>query len=318
MKNKGIHYPEPRKMEFYELEDPPADLKFTEILLETLYSGITNGTERHALMAEHGWDEFPGRHGYQHIARVLKTGDGVKDFGEGDIVFLGEYVGHRGWHVVDICQGSPLCIKLPRDIHHEYCALLGVAGVAMRGVRRFRVRAGDNVWVAGQGLIGLFAGQCARAMGARVAVSDVNTERLRIAEELGGHTVINAGDEGLWDQLKEDGPYSHIIDACGVRNLFLDVYRQKLLARKGVIGALAVRDETVINWHTFHTREASLEVSCHFSVDDLRLLLHFIKQDIIKIAPVVTHQVGIDDAPDIYTSLRDKPGDLLGVIFNWQ
>ena len=63
--------------------------------------------------------------------------------------------------------------------------------------------------------------------------------------------------------------------------------------------------------------EGSIEVSCHFSLDDLKVLLHFIGQGVIWVEPLITHAVSIDEAPKIYETLRDSPADLLGVTFDW-
>ncbi|MFH1744111.1 MAG: zinc-binding dehydrogenase [bacterium] len=322
MRNIGIEYAARGEMRFYILDSPP-ELKPSEILIRTHYSGITNGTERHALLAEHVWSEFPSRHGYQHIGRVEAVGDKVERFREGDFIYFGKYVGHRGWHVEDVAWAdvhsydSHLCIPLPEGLDRKYCALLGVAGVAMRGVRRCRVGAGQNVWVAGAGLIGQFAAQAARAVGARVTVSDVNEKRLHIAQELGADSILNARNTDYAKSLKDQGPYDCIIDACGVESLFLDIHEAGLLAHCGVIGGLAVRTRSVFHWSMLHGLEASIEVSCHYSLDDLRVLLQFIQRGIIRIEPLVSHIVSIDEAPRIYEILRDKPAELLGVILDW-
>ncbi len=323
MKTIGIEYPGVRTVHFKELGGAPAP-KPTEVLLETLHSGITNGTERHALLGEHFWQGvFPSCHGYQHVARVAAAGEAVKDFREGDVVFYGQYVGHRGWHVVDVASAaaasnsSHLAVKLPDDIPLRECALLGVAGVAMRGVRRCRVAPAQNVWVAGQGLIGQFAAQSARAVGARVTVSDVNEDRLERALRCGAHRAVDMREDGAWEELKADGPYDCIFDCCGVNSLLLDIYKHALLAYRGVIGLLAVRTETVFNWGMFHPREASMEVSCHFSIEELNILLHFMREGIIEVAPLITHNVPIEEAVGVYELLRDQPGDLLGVVFDW-
>ena len=74
MRNTGIEYTARGQMAFCDLGEPP-DLQPAEILIRTCYSGITNGTERHALMGEHIWGQFPGRHGYQHVGEVAAVGD---------------------------------------------------------------------------------------------------------------------------------------------------------------------------------------------------------------------------------------------------
>ncbi|MCP4643869.1 MAG: zinc-binding dehydrogenase [bacterium] len=321
--NTGIHYPAMGEMAFIDLGDAP-DPEPTQVVIRTHYSGITNGTERHALLGEHGWDDlFPGAHGYQCVGRIEKAGAGVTEFKEGDWVFYGAYVGHRGWHVQDVASAdtqsnaSHLVFKLPSGIDHKHCALLGVAGVAMRGVRRFRVGPAQKVWVAGQGPIGHFAAQSARALGAHVTVSDLNSRRLETAQICGAHRAINAAVEKAWTAIEDGGPYDCIIDACNLDSFLLDVFDHNVLAHGGVNGILAVHTKMTFPWSLLHTQEASIEVSCHFSLDELRVLTHFMQQGIIQVGPVISHCVPVAEAPTLYGMLRDDPGRLMGVVFDW-
>lgn len=322
MHDIGIEYPSEGEMRFYDLGPAPQPGR-TEVLIRTQYSGITNGTERHALLAEHGFGRFPGRHGYQHVGVIEAAGEGVEGFRPGDWVFFGRYVGHRGWHLQDVASAdrasyaSHLCIVLPDGVDRPSCALLGVAGVAMRAVRRCRVSAGQRVWVAGAGLIGQFSAQAARAVGAHVTITDVNEQRLRVAQEAGAHRTIHVASADGHAALQQGGPYDAIIDACGLPSLFLDIFNDGLLASRGVIGAIAARTETTFDWRLFHGREASFEVSCHFSLSDLAILLHLLQHGVIRIDPVISHRPSIADAPRIYATLRDRPGELLGVVFDW-
>jgi 2-desacetyl-2-hydroxyethyl bacteriochlorophyllide A dehydrogenase len=319
MHNIGIQFAAKGQMEFIEIGESP-DPSPTQILIRTLYSGITNGTERHALMGDFGYGGgYPGRHGYQHVGVVEKAGNQVKAFGEGDIVFFGHYVGHRGWNIVEaMSPDAALCIKLPSDVDYESCALLGVTGVGMRHVRRVRVYPAQNVLVVGLGPIGQGAAQSAKAFGAYLTVLDVNQKRLDVAKELGANRCINASDSEYMDELKAIAPYNCIIDASGSPSLLNDIHRNRLLAYKGAIGLLAVRGETTFNWSMLHGLEASFEVSCHFALDDLAIIIHFLRQGIMKLEPIITHKAPITEAPNIYGIMRDNPSQLLGVIFNWR
>ncbi len=319
MANMGIEYPSRGEMQFYDLGQLPTPGP-RQMLIRTLYSGITNGTERHALMADHGWTHFPGRHGYQHVGVIEAAGDQVSGFNEGDIVFYGQYVGHRAWHLVDAVEGSPgahLCIRIPEGVEPEFCALLGVAGVATRAARRCRVEPAQRVWVVGAGLIGQFAAQASRAFGAHVTVSDINPKRLEFAEMCGAHRAIDAAAPDYEEEIKAGGPYHRIIDASGIPSLFHDIQRMGVLGYRGAIAAIAVRRETRFDWSMLHVLEGSIEVSCHFSLEEIAMILFFLQQGIFKVQPLVTHRVPIDEAPRIYEMLREQPGELLGVIFRW-
>ena len=322
MRTIGIQFVAQGQTELFDLGSPP-ELKPTEILLATRYSGVTNGTERHALMAEHVWGHYPSSHGYQMVSQVEAVGGAVEQFQPGEWVFFGRYVGHRGWNVVDVAHtdvhaiGSHQVCPLPESEEYSRYALLGMAGVGMRHVRRCRVGGGDNVWVAGQGLVGQFAAQSARALGAQVTVTDVNEKRLRISRELGAHRGLDAAEPATADALKAGGPYTHIIDACGVAGLYDEIADLGCLGYDGTIGSVSVRAHTTFSWSMLHGREGRIQVSCHFALDDLRVVLHFLDQGIMRVEPLILTRASIDDAVEVYAALRDRPGDLLGIVFDW-
>ena len=118
-------------------------------------------------------------------------------------------------------------------------------------------------------------------------------------------------------QLKQAGPYHFIFDCCSARDLLFEVHRDGLLARNGVIGMMAVRDVVSYPWSLLHILEARLETSCHFSAEDLGVLLFLVAQGLVQIEPAVSHLVSIDQAAEIYRLLAERSEALLGVIFDW-
>ena len=317
MRTTGLEFAAKGKLAVVDLGAPPTPGS-TEVLIETRYTAITNGTERHAFLVEHGFggNRFPSRHGYQHVGQIAAVGRDVGGLREGDWVFYGDYVGHRGWNLVS--EDTELLATLPGDIDRQYAALFGVAGVALSGVRQMGVSVGHRVWAVGQGPIGNFTAQSALAAGARVTVTDIVPHRLAVAKACGAHVVLDARDESHLEELREGGPYDYIYDCCSAENLFFEIFEHQLLARHGTIGAMAVRDTATFPWSLLHGRRARIEVSCHFTRDDLRVLAQLCQQGSVRLRPLVTHAVGIEDAPRIYDMLASRSEDLLGVIFDWQ
>lgn len=317
-----IRYPERGQMRLASLEPPPEPGP-NQVLIETLHSGVTNGTERHALLGEYGFDRYPSSHGYQQVGRIVAAGKDVENLAVGDLVYYGQYVGHRGWNLVTITPCAPhsnashLVIRIPKGVSTWECALLGVASVAMRHVRRLGIRPGDNVWVAGQGLIGQFCAQAARAHGARVVVSDLVPRRLELALAVGADEAVDATSDGAWDQIRQGGPYTHIIDACGMPRIYHAIQEHNLLAHYGIVGSVAVRGDTTFPWSLLHGLEGRIQVTCHFALDDLRVVLDLLTRGLLRIAPLVLDRVPIDEAPAIYARLRDEPQSLLGIVFDW-
>ncbi|MDP6115691.1 MAG: zinc-binding dehydrogenase [Planctomycetota bacterium] len=314
MRTTALEFVERGKLGIYDLGDPPEPGP-SHVLIETKYTGVTNGTERHAFMSEFGYGgNFPCRHGYQQVGEIIAVGTDVTAFRSGDWVFYGQYVGHNGWNLAD--QGS-LLFKLPKSIERRYCALFGVAGVALRSVRRMGVGQGDNVLVFGQGPIGHFVGQTARASGAKVTVADVLEKRLEAARQCGAHAVLDAADATFFTTLEEGGPYNFIYDCCSAESLLFDIQAHGLLAHGGTIGMVAVRENVTYPWRILHGTEAKIETSCHFGLDDLRVLVFLYEQGLVKIEPMVSHCVSIDEASRIYEMLGNRDEELLGTIFDW-
>jgi 2-desacetyl-2-hydroxyethyl bacteriochlorophyllide A dehydrogenase len=315
MAERAIEFAARGEARLVELEAPPAP-EPDQILLRTLYSGITNGTERHALMFEHGFGggHYPSRHGYQHVGEVVSVGAAVTRFAVGDHAYYGDYVGHRSWNVAG--EGG-LVVELPADLDHRHCALFGVAGVALRSVRRMGVRQGHNVWVVGQGPIGQFTAQAARAAGARVTVTDLLDRRLEVSRQCGAHAAYNAGAADVPERLQASGPYDFIYDCCSAPELLSQVCQHRLLARGGTVGLTAVRDTVTYPWSLLHGTEARIETSCHFDADDLRVLLFLHQQGTVRIEPVVSDIVPIGEAPAMYERLAHRGDELLGVVFDW-
>lgn len=85
---------------------------------------------------------------------------------------------------------------------------LGLAqpmSIAVHSVRRSGLAAGGDAVIVGVGGIGTFLTVAAVATGARVLVVDLDPERLALAERLGAHHVLRAGDADLGAHLEELG-----------------------------------------------------------------------------------------------------------------
>ena len=85
-----------------------------EIKTRTLYSGITNGTERNDLLAgnyAHPDGALPAGWGYQNVGRVIEVGRDVRQLRAGDVVYMSadhmEYV---------VMPEDGLLVKLPSKV----------------------------------------------------------------------------------------------------------------------------------------------------------------------------------------------------------
>jgi 2-desacetyl-2-hydroxyethyl bacteriochlorophyllide A dehydrogenase len=177
-----------------------------EVLVSTIYSGISAGTELTAftgtnpylhrqwdpvrrLFAEgkptfpyplHGW-------GYEEVGRVTAVGPGVSSDLTGRVV----------WGIWGHCEAGILPEATARqqllgDQVSPLCGVFARAGaVALNALLDAGPRLDETLVVFGQGVIGLLLTALASASGARVVAVDPIPERLNLARHFGATVVIS-------------------------------------------------------------------------------------------------------------------------------
>ncbi len=91
---------------------------------------------------------------------------------------------------------------LPDDLRMDHAALIEPVAVACHDVRLSGLQQGEDVVVIGGGPIGILVAMAARDAGGNVVVSEVNPNRLAIAQQLGFDTV-NPSEVDLAQQINE-------------------------------------------------------------------------------------------------------------------
>jgi len=209
-------------------EVPPPELRAGGILIHTLYSVISSGTERASVSVsaksmfgkalarpdqvrkvleyarQHGakaaYDKVRAKLdilkalGYSCSGIVAAVGDGVTEFAPGDLVACcgGGYASHCSMNFIP----KNLVVKVPHGVSAEEAAFSAIGAVAVQGMRLGGCVFGETVAVVGAGLLGVLAIQMLRAAGCRVIAIEMDPERAKKAEEFGAHLSLLASDAG--------------------------------------------------------------------------------------------------------------------------
>ena len=285
-----------------------------EVKTETIYSGITNGTERNQLIGGNYApkdEQLPtGGNGYQNVGRVIEVGPDVSELQVGDVLYMSTV--HAEYAVM---AEDDLLIKLPDSVDRTEAALFGMTSVAMRTCRNTELKMGERVLIVGAGIIGQVAAQIATVMGACATLCDINPNRLEIAREIGAaETVLNVSGDG-WEKGVTDGTFDAVIDFAGVPGMedqFISAVR-----RHGRVIFIAGRDKVTYTFNLGQGREIQLKQNSHFDRDDLQNLCRLVDRGLVKIAPLIRDVVPVSEAKRIYDTLRDNPTELLGTVFVW-
>ncbi len=285
-----------------------------EVKTETIYSGITNGTERNQLIGGNYApkdEQLPtGGNGYQNVGRVIEVGPDVNELQVGDVLYMSAV--HAEYAVM---AEDDLLIKLPGSVDRTEAALFGMTSVAMRTCRNTELKMGERVLIVGAGIIGQVAAQIAAVMGARATLCDINPNRLEIARQIGAaETVLDVSGDG-WEKGVADGTFDAVIDFAGVPGMedqFISAVRQR-----GRVIFIAGRGKVTYTFNLGQGREIQLKQNSHFDRDDLQNLCRLVDRGLVKIAPLIRDIVPVSEAKRIYDTLRDNPNELLGTVFVW-
>lgn len=134
-----------------------------------------------------------GSSGYSVAGEVVEVGAGVTEFKIGDLVSAGG--AGLALHAEYVVVPKNLVVHVPEGLDLKYASMGTVGSIAMHGVRRADLRLGEYGIVVGCGLMGLLAIQMMKASGVKVACTDVNPSRLKLAKELGADKIINSAEE---------------------------------------------------------------------------------------------------------------------------
>jgi len=284
-----------------------------QIKTKTLYSGVTNGTERNCLIGGNYAppdSALPNAWGYQNVGRVIEAGPEAKTLKVGDLVYLSadhvEYV---------VMPEDGLLIRVPEGVAPTHAALFGMASVAMRSCRHADLRMGERLLIVGAGFIGQAAAQIAAVMGARVTICDLDLSRLELARQIGAAAeVLNVAGDGRQKGIPNES-FDAILDFAGVPGM-----EDRLLAaakHRGRVLFIAGRSKVTYTFNLGQWREITVQQNSHFDGSDLGNLCRLVERGLVKIGPLIQDVVPVAEADRIYRLLRDEPAKLKGTVFVW-
>ena len=301
------------------LEKERPDCVPDTMLLKTIYSGLSNGTERNQLMGgNYCTGGYPRTPGYQSVSRVVERGSQVSRFEVGDILITGTQRAHSEYYTI---RETDLAAKLPEGFDLEEASLLSVASVSYHDAKRAGVTADDRVLVFGAGLIGQFTVQACRYFGGEVTVTDPHPERLALARELGASRTVVARAPDTDERLYEHKPYSVVFECSGADVLDRIVgttWAGGLLGERGRLVMIAGRREVTYICNAAQGREIAILHASHFEQKDLDEVIKHVQAGRIRIRPLIRDVVPIEDAVRIYETLRDHRSRLMGTVFKWE
>jgi len=334
-----------RGLELLDVERPePGD---GDLLLRVEVAGIC-GSDMPLYRGEAPWLRTPRIPGHEWAGVVEKTGENVVGFDAGDRVTA---------EVLVACGGCPYCLAGRRNlctraqgvgfsrdgafaeyillpagshVHHvpDGVDLVEVAGaepaaVALHGMSRTELRAGDLVAVVGPGTIGMYALQAALLRGAGVVVVGAGGDenRLELASNLGAAKTINAekgdprealdafsGGAGADLVIESSGSPAGVATAYGLARRGGEVLQLGRLHGDGSVPSAAV--------DLIARNELSVHGAFAESWEAFEQALRLLAAQKIRTAPLVTHRLPLERAEEGFRAF-DGRGALKVMLEPW-
>lgn len=216
------------------VEEVPAPVnKPQNVLVETLYSLISSGTEVSSLafskqplplkilkyptkltkglrlVKEHGlleaykivsgMLEAGMTPGYSSCGRILQVGEEITDLQVGDLVVCAG--ANLASHAEIVSVPRHLVAKIPEGVNLEEAASGTLGAIALQGVRQADLRVGEVALVIGLGLVGQITSQILLASGVKVIGVELSKARIKKAQENGLQYVFSPKNRNLIKEI---------------------------------------------------------------------------------------------------------------------
>jgi 2-desacetyl-2-hydroxyethyl bacteriochlorophyllide A dehydrogenase len=324
-KCRAVVFAAKEKVQIQNIELP--DVGADQIGVKTLYSGISAGSELWILTGKFWNVKFPNIPGYQKVGVVEEVGKDVKNYKEGDIVFLRttaveqgleiRWAGHTGYSVIDACESY--MFKIPESIDPASASLLCMSAVGYHGAAEVMpVGKGENVAVIGLGLIGQFSAQTANIKGADVIAIDLIDSRLDLAAKYANATVLNVGSCNVTEEIKKLCPdgLDVVIDASANVKAVNESFQW---LRKG--GRYCFQGyyhgQSPLDLLCPHIKELVFYNPIDSTVAGARHCAQMIAEGKMNMEGLITHKVSMENAIEVYETLLKNPKDVLGAVIEW-
>ena len=141
--------------------------------------------------------------GYSCAGKVVEVGAHVAGVSTGDRVACGGagYANHSEINYIP----KNLFVKIPEGVDDTDAAFVTVGAIALQGVRQAEPLLGDKIAVIGLGLLGQLTVQILKANGCKVLGSDIDPDRLDLADRLGADVVAESSKLKAESELFTNG-----------------------------------------------------------------------------------------------------------------
>ncbi|MDF2844868.1 MAG: Alcohol dehydrogenase zinc-binding domain protein [Herbinix sp.] len=336
---KAIVYEQPNVLNYRDVTDITP--KENEVKIRVKACGIC-GSDVHGYLGITGRRIPPMIMGHEFAGEITELGSKIEKYKKGDrvAVYPVDFCGHcemcrkgdvhlclnkRAFGVLTIdgalaeyiCIPEKCCFPIREDVSYAIGSLVEPLAVAYRGVAHAGDLTGKTVLLIGTGTIGLLALACVKLKNAgKIIVSDISDNRLQVAREMGADALINPSKEDFKARIMEETKGVGVdvaIEAVGAAPTVQQAMSALTFAGKAIwIGNNKPMIE--INMQEIVTKELSVHGSFLYGYKEFETVVELLNENKINVAPLISAEIHLQEAPEYFEKLAHTPGNLIKVI----
>ncbi|MBQ9085841.1 MAG: zinc-binding alcohol dehydrogenase [Clostridia bacterium] len=332
MTNKGIFFVASGVAELRDKEMPDISDKPNYIIVKTMNSSVSAGTERANLLGDPsnsaGTRKFPCQLGYSLSGVVVQVGEKVTRVKVGDRVAC-RWTTHSLYCAMD----EELATVIPDNVSFEEASLTNIATFPMAAIRKCRLELAESAIVMGLGVLGIFAIKELMLAGAAPIIAvDPIAEKRELALRLGADYAFDPFEEGFAQKVKEitGGGAKVAIEVTGKGqglDMVLDCMAK--FGRVALLGCTRNSDFTIDYYRKVHIPGITM-VGAHTSArpdieshdgwwtqaDDMKATLRLISLGRFNVKELIEETHLPEECAEVYARLAKSPTFPI-VQFDW-
>lgn len=329
MKTTAIIFTAPGHVELADIQLP--DPTGQELLVETMLTAISPGTERRVLSGGQAGATFPLVPGYMNLGRVIGRAPGARpDIPDGTLVFSGgskytpfcrRWGGHVGHAVTDAVFAVGTHTSPKAAVIAKLCA------ISFQGTRHSLPTMDDRVAVVGLGPIGQLSARIHAISGASVTGFDISPERVALARRAGCEAVVIEGSLTETGARQNPGGYDVVVDATGALPVLQHSIRilrdrawtdppaspgVRLLIQGSYPGSIS------FDYLELFMKGAILHLPRDCQPNDIQSCLNLMERGVLRVEDLISRIDSPQNAPEVFAMLSAPAGDYMTSIFDWR
>lgn len=334
---KAIRLSKPRDIACVELDRPTP--KPGEVMLKIASAGIC-GSDLSSFRGTNKLVSYPRIIGHELAGTVVEIGpDTETDLKPGDRVIVNPYVycgrcypcslGRTNCctdlHVAGVhidggvceyfCHPARMVIPIPDSIPWDIAPMAEPLVIALHGLHRGRLQAGEHAVIIGAGPIGFLTALAVKALGAAPILLDMVDSRLEYAARCGIEHVINPGKEDAVAAISSitGGRMAELVCECSGSNRAV----QSALEYVSFAGRITLTGwppvETPLPTDKFTFKELDVLGSRNAMSHEFCEAIDLIASGRVDVRKALTKTIVIDDVPEVIADIEANPGKYMKV-----